>query len=168
CWPAAKLVTPGALVKFLAVSGPLLGSLQGLRQIGMITGPALPGLPKWMCAACAGPVNPLALRVYLIVLPLMVTVAEPVALELLFGVSDLPLRVAVNLLPAPMAGTATAANAARAMARIRRMRDLRGRWGLPQRMTLTHHRAFPIGRARRRGASTAARRACPPPSPGPG
>src|SRR4051812_7713836 len=60
---AAKLETPGAFANCLDVSLPLLGSLHGLAQMLMITGPAWPALPEWTCAACAAPVRPVALRV---------------------------------------------------------------------------------------------------------
>src|SRR4051794_13421490 len=60
---AAKLDTPGALANCFEVSLPLFGSLQGFAQMLMITGPAWPALPEWTCAACAGPVRPVAFSV---------------------------------------------------------------------------------------------------------
>src|SRR3954447_20034091 len=88
---AAKLDTPGALANCFEVSLPLFGSLQGFAQMLMITGPAWPALPEWTCAARAGPVTPVACSVEVIDLLCEATVktAEPVAFELLFGVSDL-------------------------------------------------------------------------------
>src|SRR3954452_20647548 len=108
---AAKLLTPAALAKFFDVSVPLLGSEQGLRQMPMMTGPALPFLPKWTWMACGPPLRPLAEREYLIDLPLEATVnvALPVPLDVVLGVSDLPLSVALNLfLPSANAVAETA------------------------------------------------------------
>src|SRR5437868_4471476 len=108
---AAKLLTPGALANCFDVSVPLFGNEQGLRQMPMMTGPATPFLPKWMCMACAGPLRPLAEIVYLIDLPFlaMVNVALPVAFDVALGTSDLPVSDALNLLPlAASAGTLTA------------------------------------------------------------
>src|SRR3954454_12653515 len=96
---AEKLLTPAALAKFFFVSVPFLGSEHGFRQMPRMTGPALPFLPKWTCAACAPPLSPVAESVYLIDLPLEATVnfALPVAFEVVLGTSDVPLSVALNL-----------------------------------------------------------------------
>src|SRR4051812_19488091 len=105
---AEKLDVPGAAVKFFEVSVPLRGSLNCFVAIGTTTGPATPGLPMWMWAACGGPVRPLALSVYLMDLPLaeIVKVAVPVALLVDFGTSDLEFSVAPNLVgAAAVAGT---------------------------------------------------------------
>src|SRR3954453_11792222 len=121
---AAKLLTPAALAKFFGVSVPLLGSEQGLRQMPMMTGPALPFLPKWTWMACGPPLRPLAEREYLIDLPLEATVnvALPVPFDVVLGVSDFPLSVALSLLDAAKAGTETATTAANRTNRNLRMR----------------------------------------------
>src|SRR3954471_12639503 len=58
-----KFATPAALAKSFLVSLPFLGSVHGFRQMGRMTGPALPFLPKWMWMAWTGPLRPLALIV---------------------------------------------------------------------------------------------------------
>src|SRR3954454_659856 len=88
------------------------------------TGPATPGLPKWMCAAWTAPESPLALIVYLIDLLFEATVkvAVPLAFESLLGFSCDPFSVALYLLDAASAvGTAIATIAARASSRTLRM-----------------------------------------------